>query len=97
MEAVAVRGGGPWLCGSTVSLADLTLFPTFVYFCFYLPEVFKWPDVFHNRPTLRAWYTSMPKKLEAAARVQADLQATLVADQRIVQETSDTEYKWIYP
>eukprot|EP00662_Eupelagonemidae_sp_cell21_P050162 gene50162-34432_t len=58
MEAIVAAGGGHWLAGESLSLADLTLFPTFCMLTYYLPRVFAWPDAFHGRPLLRRWWTA---------------------------------------
>jgi len=100
IEEMAAKLGGPWLSGSAPSLADLTWFPTFCFFCFYLPQLFRWPDVFHERPSLKAWFAHMTAELPGAQRVHGQLQQALLKkgiDEDIVKETEDTTFKWVYP
>uniref|UniRef100_A0A0G4I7Z5 GST C-terminal domain-containing protein n=1 Tax=Chromera velia CCMP2878 TaxID=1169474 RepID=A0A0G4I7Z5_9ALVE len=56
LDEIASRGEGPYLCGEQLSLADLTLFPTFCYINFLLPRVFDWPDPFYRSPFLGRWF-----------------------------------------
>ena len=92
----------PFFCGGQMTLADLTVYPTFVFFRFMLPHVFRWPDVFHGRPKLRQWVADMEQDPHVRT-VQVQLQATLDAKaaagwfEAIIAETRDPAYKWQYP
>jgi len=100
IEEMAAKFGGPWLCGSKPSLADLTWFPTFCFFCFYLPQIFRWPDVFYKRPNLKAWFAHVTVELPGAHRVHDQLGEALLKkgiDEDIVKETEDATFKWVYP
>ena len=48
---------GAYVCGDQLTLADMTLFPTLVFFLFFTPRVFGWAAdaVFYKRPKLRRW------------------------------------------
>lgn len=54
---------GPYLCGSKVTLADFTWFPTTVYMAFILPRVYGWPDIFRKTDgpfaNLAKWWTKI--------------------------------------
>ena len=64
------------LGGTELTLADLTLFPTFVFLCFYMPRVFGWDEdngssptgkgVFYKRPHLRDWCAPRPSSTHAS-------------------------------
>jgi glutathione S-transferase len=100
IEQMASQLGGPWLCGGSVSLADLTWYPSCVFYAFYLPKIFKWPDFFHGRPYLAAWFAKMSEEYPGAARVKTQLEEALWKkgiDENIIRETEDSNYKWIYP
>ena len=74
---------GYFLGGTELTLADLTLFPTFVFMCFYMPRVFGWDEdngssptgkgVFYKRPHLRDWYfnSMLAAQPEAAALAES--------------------------
>merc|ERR1712046_73847 len=97
IEEMAAQLGGPWLCGSSMSLADLTWYPSMVFYCFYLPKIFKWPDVFHSRPFLKSWLNKMTEECPGAARVKEQLEKALEKkgiDENIIKETEDTNFKW---
>lgn len=51
---------GPYLCGSEVTLADFTWFPTTIFMEFLLPRVFDWPNIFRDQdspfPALSSWW-----------------------------------------
>eukprot|EP00670_Eutreptiella_braarudii_P003286 CAMPEP_0174297490 /NCGR_PEP_ID=MMETSP0809-20121228/51179_1 /TAXON_ID=73025 ORGANISM="Eutreptiella gymnastica-like, Strain CCMP1594" /NCGR_SAMPLE_ID=MMETSP0809 /ASSEMBLY_ACC=CAM_ASM_000658 /LENGTH=257 /DNA_ID=CAMNT_0015401309 /DNA_START=42 /DNA_END=812 /DNA_ORIENTATION=- len=91
---------GPYFVGSAMTLADLTLYPTFVFFVMMLPLAFRWPDVFHGRPKLCAWMGEMEKNAhvqmvkrqildawEPKLRGEGDFDA-------IIEETKDSSFKW---
>lgn len=94
---------GPYVCGSQMTLADATLFPTFVFFLHILPSRFGWRDVFDGRPKLRAWW----EVIEAdghATRVIGEIKSVLRTwDEKgrwkelgIEEQVSDESYKWAY-
>jgi len=100
IEEMTAQLQGPWLCGSNMSLADLTWYPSMCFYCFYLPKIFKWLDVFHDRPFLKSWYEKMTEECIGAARVKEQLEKALDKkgiDESIIKETEDTNYKWVYP
>ena len=89
---------GPFAAGGDeITLADLTLYPTFLYFTYFLPKVFKWPDVFAEKPKLRRWFRHM-RPLPMCQRLEDELlpyiQKKPVAD--IIAETRDDRYQWVY-
>ncbi len=96
---------GDYFVGPALSLADLTVFPTMCYFCFYTSVVFSWRRgaVFHRRPKLRAWCERMITKIPAARRVRDELLKCMQEKERsgalaaIIEETKDSRYKWVYP
>lgn len=57
---------GPYLCGSKVSLADFTWFPTTIFMEFMLPRVFGWPDVFRKTdgpfPVIAKWWSAISEE-----------------------------------
>jgi len=94
----------PFAAGEALSLADLALFPTFVYFDFYLPRVFA-SDAWHGRPKLAAWFKRL-KAFPAFARVVSEMEPALLAKEKsgdlevIVAQTKAPEaatLKWRYP
>ena len=95
----------PFFCGASPSLADLTIYPTVVFFVFFAPRVFDWEDgaVFHGRPKLAAWFEhTMPTLSPHVLRVRTELEAAQRAKGRAVldeirQEATDPSFKWVYP
>jgi len=94
----------PFFTGPRMSLADMAVFPTLVFFCFLTPRVFGWEEgaVFHARSKLREWYTHM-QSFDAAQRVRDEVLAGLASKEAsgalndIIAETRDTTHKWVYP
>lgn len=77
MEVAEVAGDGPYMLGSSPSLADFTWFPTCVFMEFMLPRVFGWPQLFEPGlrtpfPHLANWYTAM-RDIEAFAATREDI------------------------
>jgi len=66
----------PYLCGSKVTLADLTWFPTTVYMEFLLPRLYGWPDIFRKTdgpfPNLAKWWAKISEE-PAYKAVRADI------------------------
>ena len=95
---------GPFFCGEALSLADFSVYPTILFFTFYMPRVFGWREdaVFHARPRLADWFHEMGA-VAATAKVRDELLATVYAKERsgilteIIAETKDPTYKWVYP
>jgi len=94
---------GPFFCGDDVSLADLTVFPTVIFFLFFTPRVFGWEDgaVFHGRPRLKYWFEEGMIALPAARRVHDEVTTALLKKEpyleEIREEAKDSQYKWVYP
>jgi glutathione S-transferase len=56
---------GPYLCGDSLTLADLTWFPTTIFMEFMLPRVFGWPDIFRDGqtfPALSSWWLKISEE-----------------------------------
>lgn len=96
---------GQFFVGDTLTLADFAVFPTFVYFVFYLPRVFRWKEgPFHGRPRLRSWFDRLSTTMECFRKVRAEMEEVLhrkITDGSLdvlVRETEENrEFKWIYP
>jgi glutathione S-transferase len=67
---------GPYLVGDSVTLADMTWFPTTIFMEFMLPRVFGWPDVFRELegpfPKIAGWWTKVSEET-AFAKVRKDI------------------------
>ena len=97
----------PYLSGSSLSLADITLLPTVFYVVYYGPRSFDWDDdaVWTGRPKLRGWYDAMLELHEEARTILEGMRGALdgSAETRmridsIRRQTEDhPRYKWIYP
>ncbi|KAL3763775.1 hypothetical protein ACHAW5_000348 [Stephanodiscus triporus] len=98
----------PYLSGSTLSLADVTLLPTAFYVVYYGPRSFGWEDdaVWTGRPKLRGWYYDAMLELHEEARTivggmrealdgSADVRARIDSIRR--QTEDHPRHKWIYP
>ena len=66
----------PFLCGSEISLADVTLFPTIIFCEFMLPQFFGWNRGDYLGTRLSAWFDRMSTE-PAAAAVKAEMMAPL--------------------
>jgi glutathione S-transferase len=53
---------GPYLCGESITTADIAAFPHFVFMSFMLPRFFAWPDVFAGRTKLERWWSLIQKQ-----------------------------------
>jgi len=93
--------GGPYLVGESITLADLALYPTFIFFEFMLPLVFGWPTVLGNRPKLQAWMTAM-EQIAEVKEVRGEIWTALEGWKSsgrfdpIIEETKDTAFQWVY-
>jgi len=96
---------GPYLAGSSLTLADMTWFPTVIFMEFMLPRVFKWPEVFHDPkhfPNLVRWFAVLCAD-ETFKQVRKEIWDFWVAKheagqfEAILPETEDKTYKWVYP
>jgi glutathione S-transferase len=71
---------GPLCVGTEVDLADLALYPTFLFFEYMLPRVFGWSEgavlAEARRPKLKRWFETMDA-MPAAQRVRAEIIAAL--------------------
>lgn len=61
----SLMAGGPWLCGSALSLADLHVAPMIDYFIKAPAAV----DVMAGNPTLAAWWEQMSKRPSMLATI----------------------------
>jgi glutathione S-transferase len=64
---------GPFLCGSEMSLADATLFPTMVFADFILPQFFKCHQEEYMGPLLSEWWSFMCNEVECASVVRSEM------------------------
>jgi glutathione S-transferase len=56
---------GPYLCGDSLTLADMTWFPTTIFMEFMLPRVFGWPDIFRDGqtfPAISSWWLKISEE-----------------------------------
>jgi len=67
---------GPFLCGSEVSLADATLYPTVVFCMFMLPQFFGWSESDFLGPRLSNWFAHM-SSVEYASSIRAEIEEPL--------------------
>jgi len=80
LEAIATRQpSSQYLAGGMLTLADMTWFPTCVFFEYMLPRIFKWPELFDTSatsrtpfPALAAWYSQL-REQPAFAAVHRDI------------------------
>lgn len=56
---------GPYVSGSTMGLADATLFPTLTFCNFMLPQFFGWKQAFKGKQ-LQAYWETMQADIEAS-------------------------------
>jgi len=99
---------GPNMCGTEMTAADMTWFPTCVFMEFMLPRVFKWFPIFREKgeeqvlPKLTAWYTAMLAN-PVFAQVREEIWGFWVVKHKAGQFTSiegelqDKSFKWVYP
>eukprot|EP01039_Chlorochromonas_danica_P003469 gene3469-3800_t len=66
-------GKGEFLCGEEMSLADVTLFPTFVFCQTLLPRYFNIPEEEFTGPKLRKWWRFMCETQSVAQEVKAEM------------------------
>lgn len=76
-EVAKTADEGPHMVGSSLSLSDMTWFPTCVFMEFMLSPVFGWPQLFTPGsetpfPHLAAWYTTM-QQTPAFAATRTDI------------------------
>lgn len=54
---------GPYMCGSELTLADFTWYPTTIFMEYMLPRVLGWPDVFRDEagpfPEIAKWWNKV--------------------------------------
>ncbi len=96
----------PYLAHATLTLADMTWFPTLVFMEFMLPRVFGWPDLFADGapqlPRVAAWYQRLQREHPEFAEVREEIWgfwAQKHADGQfveIVNETKDPAYNWAF-
>lgn len=66
----------PFLCGSEISLADATLYPTLIFCEFMLPQFFGWSRGDYMGKRLSAWFDRMGA-VPAAKAVREEMMAPL--------------------
>lgn len=96
---------GPFFCGGGVTLCDLAVYPTIVFFHFFAPRVYDWHPtaVFHGRPKLARWFDEwMPSLGPYVSQVREELERAQQAKgpailDEIRAETVDASFKWVYP
>mmetsp|Transcript_10619 Transcript_10619/g.30235 ORF Transcript_10619/g.30235 Transcript_10619/m.30235 type:complete len:228 (-) Transcript_10619:32-715(-) len=97
---------GPYLAGPTVTLADMTWFPTCACLEYILPRVFGWPAVFHESlhfPRLTEWYELLEAEEPAFRESRAEVWGYWMMRDKVDllspvrRETQDKMYKWSYP
>ena len=62
-----------YLCGSEVSLADVTLYPTIVFCVYMLPKFFQWSLTDFLGPRLLKWYNTMSDQKEEFKQVNTEI------------------------
>lgn len=84
ITAAAAPADSKFIVGTSLSLADITLFPTFVYFLKLLEPVFGWEEgPWRNRPRLKQWFFGM---MGADANDEASLLPAAKAFRRVHDE-----------
>ena len=73
----SLRSKEGFLCGSEISLADATLFPTAVFANYMLPQFFNIPQSSFFLPVLAKWFEFMSKEVNAAAEVRNEIEIGL--------------------
>lgn len=68
---------GPFLCGSEVSLCDVTLYPTMIFCMFMLPQFFGWQKEEFLGPRLSNWYDFMTTSVPFAKAVHDEMMVPL--------------------
>ena len=102
----ANMAAAPYIAHETLTLADMTWFPTCVFMEFMLPRVFGWPDLFAagapQLPKIAAWYQMLQREHPEFAKVRDEIWGFWVqkhADGQfveIVNETKDPAYNWAF-
>lgn len=68
---------GPFLCGSEISLADATLFPTMVFCDFMLPQFFNTPREEFTGKILSDWFDHMSMNVPAGMVIKEEIVGAL--------------------
>lgn len=103
--------GGEYFCGDSPSSADMSLFPSFVFFEFMLERHFDWKDWGYDKPKLKSWYEHLKSSggdenefTKHTRRVYDEIFQALEAweeggrwETTGVNAHKKEEYKWVYP
>ncbi|CAK0877948.1 unnamed protein product [Prorocentrum cordatum] len=96
---------GPYMAGPSMTLADMTWYPTVIFMEYMLPRVFGWPEVFHEEahfPKLSKWFQLLSSD-KVFSDVRDDIFGFWVGKDKEGQfdsirgELSDPAFKWKYP
>lgn len=68
---------GKYLCGTEISLADATLFPTMVFCDFILPQFYQWQETEYKGAITMKWMRYMSEHVPAAQEVKAEIEVAL--------------------
>jgi hypothetical protein len=107
LEALIRRQQGPFLVGKDLTLADLTWYPTTIFFEFMLPRVFGWKDVCRDSshwPKFSAWWQHLTADpVFAGVRDEileywydTNAKGQFDSIQEVVQSTA-ADYQWYFP
>ncbi|UPR03215.1 glutathione S-transferase [Chloropicon primus] len=103
--------GGEYFCGPSPSSADMSLFPSFVFFEVMLERHFGWKDWGYEKPKLKSWYDNLKSGGDGSEftkhtrRVYDEIYQALVAWEEggrwettgVNAHKKEEEYKWVYP
>ncbi len=81
---------GPYVSGSTMGLADATLFPTLTFCNFMLPQFFGWKPTFMGKQ-LQAYWETMQSDKEASQVSHPPIQCWLSCRQYRGNESAETD------